>query len=70
MTGNVRDHQPVVDVTFRTPGQPVLAIEFVVDTGFVGFLTVPPAAIAALGLPFGETISANLADDSTIAVDL
>ena len=32
---------PTVPVTFRLPGYPDLTIEFVVDTGFVGFLTLP-----------------------------
>jgi clan AA aspartic protease len=45
-------------------------VEFVVDTGFVGFLTLPPAAIAALRLPFLRRIAANLADDSTIHVSV
>lgn len=31
----------LLPVTFRIDGQPGLAIEFVVDTGFTGFLTLP-----------------------------
>jgi clan AA aspartic protease len=37
-----------------------------VDTGFVGFLTLPSAAVAALGLPFLHDTPANLADDSEV----
>ena len=34
-----------------------------------GVLTLPPSAVSALGLPFRETISANLASDDEIQVD-
>ena len=47
---------------FRAGG----GVECVVDTGFVGELTLPVAAVAALGLPPVREISANLADDSAI----
>jgi clan AA aspartic protease len=43
------------------------AIEFVVDTGFEGFLTLPPDLVAALDLPYIAKIQANLADNSRIA---
>lgn len=36
------------------------------DTGFTGQLTLPPAAIAALGLPLDHYRPATLADGSTI----
>src|SRR5258708_4929067 len=36
--------------------QPPLSTEFVVDTGFEGFLTLPPAAVATLQLPFIRTL--------------
>jgi clan AA aspartic protease len=62
--GNVVGLQVQVGVIFRLPNRPDLEIEFVVDTGFAGALTLPPAAVAALGLPFREDISANLADDT------
>jgi clan AA aspartic protease len=39
-----------------------------VDTGFTGFLTLPSAAISALGLPFIRRIAVNLADGSTTHV--
>ena len=40
-------------------------LEFVIDTGFVGALTLPPAAIAAINLPFVYEFNTNLADDSS-----
>ena len=66
ITGNVQNFHALVPVTFRLAGRPDVTIEFVVDTGFVGFLTLPPAAVTALGLPFLHDTAANLADDSVV----
>ena len=68
MTGSVVGLHAILPVTLRLPGRGDLVIDFVVDTGFTGFLTLPPPAIAALGLPFLENIPANLADDSEIKI--
>jgi predicted aspartyl protease len=46
--GSVVELQARVDVRFRLPARPDFSIECVVDTGFEGALTLPPAAIAAL----------------------
>lgn len=45
-------------------------IECVVDTGFAGFLTLPPAVIADLGLSFLININANLANNSSVETDV
>lgn len=66
MTGSVIGRQAVIPVVLRLPVRPELTIDFVVDTGFTYFLTLPPAAIASLGLPFLHEMPANLADDSTV----
>lgn len=55
-------------MAFRLAGQPDVTIEFVIDTGFVGELTLPLPAVTALNLPFLRRITANLADDTTIHV--
>ncbi len=68
MTGHVISRQASLAVTFRLLDQPDLSIEFVVDTGFTDFLTLPPAAVTALSLPFLYGMSANLADDSTVEI--
>jgi clan AA aspartic protease len=44
-------------------------IEFVVDTGFEGFLTLPPDRVAEFGLPYIAKIRANLADNSRITTN-
>ena len=68
MNGTVLSHHVLLDVSFRLAGQPDLSVGFVVDTGFVGELTLPVAAVEALGLPPVREIAANLADDSEIVV--
>jgi clan AA aspartic protease len=66
MTGNVANLHLLLMVPLQLPSQPDLALEFVIDTGFTGFLALPPAAVAALGLPLLHSIVADLADGSTI----
>lgn len=68
MTGRVEQLHALLPVTFRLSSGPDIAIEFVVDTGFTGFLTLPPAAVAATGLPYVADVAANLADNSQIAL--
>lgn len=68
MVGNVRARHVLLPVTFRLPALPDVTLEFVVDTGFTGLLTLPPAAIVAMGLPFLHLIPAQLADGSFVEV--
>jgi clan AA aspartic protease len=68
--GIVLGLQARVDVVFRLPGQPDILIECVVDTGFEGALALPSSAIGAMGLPYLTYLSANLADDTNIPVDV
>ncbi len=70
MRGEVRAHHALLRVPFRLPNLPDLEIECVIDTGFTGFLTMPLTAVQKLNLPFIRRIPANLADDSTITVDV
>lgn len=70
MRGKVVGLQARMDVALRLSNQPDLRIEFVIDTGFEGALTLPPAAIAALGLPYIGELRANLADDSSRKTDV
>jgi len=66
ITGHVSALHILVSVPFRRTGQPDIAIEFVVDTGFTGELCLPPDTVAALGLPFRYDLRARLADDSPV----
>ena len=70
MTGHVTGRQPRIEIPFHLAGRPQLRIEFVIDTGFEGFLTLPPAAIMTLGPSYVRTLIANLADGSSIRVDV
>ncbi|MBD2451066.1 clan AA aspartic protease [Nostoc sp. FACHB-152] len=47
-----------------------IEIECVVDTGFEGYLTLPSAVINKLGLPYLARIDANLADNSSVPVNV
>ncbi len=64
MTGSVSKQQAIMPVKILRPDGSQLSIEFVVDTGFIGFLTLPPGAVVALGFPFLFDLPINLADDS------
>jgi clan AA aspartic protease len=64
ITGRVESRQALLPITYRLPGQPDLLLEHVVDTGFTGELTLPPAAITAIGLPFAYEEDIKLANDS------
>ncbi len=70
MRGVTIRRQATLPVTFRLPGQPDFTLEFVVDTGFTDFLTLPPAAVTAMRLPFDHQETAGLADGSTIRLDV
>ena len=64
MVGKMDGLQAAVEITFFLPDGNVIALEFVIDTGFAGALTLPPVAVAAMGLPYENEIKTNLADDS------
>ena len=68
--GRIDEGYPIINIILRLANRPALQIEFVVDTGFAGFLTMPPAAIAALQVPFFYKMPANLADDTNIMVNV
>ncbi len=66
ISGQVQAHHALLNAAVRLPGQPDVTLEFAVDTGFIASLTLPPAAVAAMNLPFLRRITANLAVDSII----
>jgi clan AA aspartic protease len=47
-----------------------VSIAFVVDTSFAGALTLPVAAVTALGLPYVGQLDAHLADNSRARVSI
>ena len=68
INGHVSALHLLVPVRFRLQDKPDVSIEFVVDTGFTGSLSLPQEAVTALGLPFLYEWNARLADDSTVVL--
>ena len=68
MTGNVVALHALLNIVFRLADGSTVELEFVIDTGFTGFLTLPPQDIAALGLAFRHRTPAYLADGSEIQI--
>jgi clan AA aspartic protease len=66
MTGHFAAHHALANVSFRAASGPSIVIEYVIDTGFIGFLALPVAAVAALNLPRVRALSASLADGSQV----
>lgn len=68
MRGITIRRQATLPVTIHLLGQPSVTLEFVVDTGFTEYLTLPQAAITAMRLPFLYSQRAGLADGSDISI--
>ena len=66
MHGKVVALHVLLPVIFSLIGKPDIAIEFVVDTGFSGDLTLPASIVEELGLEFIESTTANLATDDEV----
>ena len=62
--------EAVVTLTLRGESGQEREIEAVIDTGFNGFLTLPTALVAQLGIPFAYMGRAILADGSEAAFDV
>jgi clan AA aspartic protease len=57
-------------LTIEGPAGQREQIEVTVDTGFNGFLTIPPAAVTRLALPIRAPTQATLADGTTVQLDV
>jgi clan AA aspartic protease len=62
--GRARDNKAIVPIIFRLPAQPDFSIDFVIDTGFNDYLTLPLQAVSAMNLPLYSSTPARLADGS------
>lgn len=58
------DHEPTLRVGVQSGAGQEQPIEFILDTGFSGSLTLPAALISLLALPFRSRGNAVLADGS------
>ena len=68
MIGHIANLHALLPVTFRFSDRLDITIEFVVDTGYTGYLSLPLDVILSMKLPFEYDLPANLADDSEILV--
>ena len=62
-------HEAIVTLPLQGPDR-TREIDVVIDTGFTGFLTLPPALVAELELPRLSRGLAVLADDSRAFFDV
>ena len=62
--------EPVIPLAVQGLSGQSRDIEAVIDTGFNGFLTLPPPLVAELELPFLSVGRATLADGSEKAYDV
>ena len=63
-------YEAVVALSLSSPDGAVQEIEAVIDTGYSGFLTLPPRLVAELGLPFVTSAQAILANGSEETFDV
>jgi predicted aspartyl protease len=62
------DYEAVIRLFVQGPTGPAHEIDTIIDTGFNGFLTLPPALVAALGLmrrSRGRALLANGSEERT-----
>jgi clan AA aspartic protease len=71
ITGMVNANlEAVIPLAVRDTAGVMRQMDAVIDTGFTGFLTLPPAEIAALGLTWLSREQGILADGSTRLFDV
>ena len=58
------DLQAIITLSVRGPTGQARDVEAIVDTGYNGFLTITPALVEELGLPFETMVLTRLADGS------
>ena len=45
------NYEPIISLPVQSPAGQAREIDVVIDTGYNGYLTLPPALVAELGLP-------------------
>jgi len=69
--GKVTDHrEAVIDVSIRRSDGQRDTVAAIIDTGFNGEMTLPPALVQQLGLKFVGNRTATLADGSDVVLDV
>ncbi len=62
-------YEAVIPLSLQGTAGEAREVEAVVDTGFTGFLTLPPSVVAELGLVLKGTSEGTLADGSEVSFD-
>jgi clan AA aspartic protease len=62
--------EAIIPVHVRDPGGRMVDLAATVDTCFSGYLTLPPAVIATLQLPYDRVEIYTLGDNSDVTFDL
>jgi clan AA aspartic protease len=70
ITGTVnRTREAIVCLVVFGPGDRSEPVEAIIDTGFNGYLTLPPASIILLGLTLAGSEPARLADGGVVSLE-
>lgn len=64
------DREAIIRVAIRGPDESELEADFVIDTGFTDYMTLPTNLITKLELPHRETANFTLADGSQATLNL
>ncbi len=64
------DREAIIRLEVRSPSGQVQTVDAVIDTGFDGWISLPPALIAQLGLAWRRRGRALLADGSESIFDI
>ncbi len=62
-------YEAVIPLSLQGQTDQAQQVEAVIDTGFTGFLTLPPSLVAEWGLVFKGTSEGTLADGSRVSFD-
>ena len=64
------NYEPIISLPVHGPTGSEREIDVVIDTGYNGYLTLPPGLVAELGLPVVGDGEATLADGSEAVFDV
>jgi clan AA aspartic protease len=70
ITGTVLHRRILIQLVLRGFSDQEAELEFVLDTGFTGVLTLPPSICEALELQYVRPQPANLADGSSVILEV
>lgn len=70
IAGAISRHRAYVNLSVRSPSGQQAEVEFVLDTGFNGVITLPRAACVALGLPYVRPQPAGVAGGNRIMLEV